>query len=198
MFNTLTFTSWISSLPSILGGDTSNASLVLDLIVLASLRNAPAVQACDFAVGVEGNKGKAVVAAAGPQNFVSDADVGFDFVRRLDGCDGFRIEEHSVCLLVMGGQGSSRRGMHPRRSIPPERQWDTRKKTHRRKKRKLGRASASCWRSTLRAAGQSVAHRRSSLFEKISVTGDSTLAPGKGCLPLLFGSGAENWRSSRH
>src|SRR5580698_2497206 len=62
------------------GSGNIDCVFVPDLVVLALCRNAPGTQTCDFSSGIEVNVHSAMLSTFGPQNFVSLAYVGSDFV----------------------------------------------------------------------------------------------------------------------
>src|ERR1051325_340603 len=69
---------------------------LLNFIIFALCRNAPAVQSFDPALGVERDPNDAVVTSAGTKNLVNPSDVGLDFVGGLDVDGFFSVEQHGI------------------------------------------------------------------------------------------------------
>src|SRR5581483_11939752 len=90
---------------------------VLDLVILALGRNAPAAQCSNLAAWIKRNCGNAVVSPAGPKDLVNRANPGLDLIDRLDVDHTLGIEEHGVGFVIMGGKGRRYDGMHPGRGV---------------------------------------------------------------------------------
>src|SRR5207248_10145001 len=91
---------------------------VLDLVVLALSRNAPAAKSRDFSMRIERDANDAVLAAARAQNLVDDAHPCLDLVQGLDSDRVLGIEEDGVGFVVVSGKWCRSSGMHPGWSIP--------------------------------------------------------------------------------
>ncbi len=86
---------------------------IFHFVVFALRGDAPAAHAGDLRMGVVGDRQRAKLAAAGPQNLVGFANCYFDFVRGLYRYDSLGVKQHHVRLLIVRRQRHIYQRVHP-------------------------------------------------------------------------------------
>src|SRR6266403_2249601 len=87
--------------------------LLLDRIVLALRRDAPAMQTSDFSARIEIDAYRAMFSPFGPQNLVGLAHLRPDLIHRQNGHVPLGIQQHRVGLLIVRRQRGPDQCAHP-------------------------------------------------------------------------------------
>src|SRR5579872_781284 len=162
---------------------------ILYFIIFPLSWNTPAVESIDLGMSVEGDRGNPIVAAAGPEDLVGDADLGLDLVDRLDVDDSFFVQQHGVGLFVVSGQGCRNKGVHPLRSVAGASREHSGESTDR-AQQDSETPAINCWHWRPPAAERLVVHRLSSPPERNYARLGSTSARATGCRHSERGSNA--------
>jgi len=143
-----------------LGHRNFHSLFVLDLIIFSLGRDAPAMQAGDLLVEIEGHRDNAMVAASRAQDPICNMDCFLDLVGGQDSDVFFRIQKYGIRLLIMCGQLGVDQRVHPLRRISTgHRQWDEYQQSGRDAQQGPHDFPISCWRWPYPVAGRFVPHR---------------------------------------